>query len=880
MKTVLLYLVPCLLTAFPVFAADTFVNDLLPKPQQLVVQDDALSLAPTAWRIVLTAPTKDALTRLKERTEESLKELNITARINTKKSKDFTIQFLRTSSKIKPSPLNMDAAPAALKEQAYALSVTKKGVAIQANAEQGLFYGMMTLEQLIRSAQTRKQEQLPALQISDWPALQMRGFSEDYGRDQLPTMEEHKRLIRLMARFKINTYLWFIEPDHFIYAFDPNINTEYDRFSFDEIRELVAYAKQYYIEVIPTVELLGHMEMLLKNEKYKKFAEMPEGGGDLCPTSDEAFELVRKMEREIAAAFSGRYFHCGLDESYGIGKGRSAEAVKTNGIERVFANYYTKMDELVKSHNHTMMMYADIVLNHPNMLPMLSKDIVMMFWDYAPRDEYPGLKLLKDSNHPTTALSGLWSWNNLYPFYMPAFKNMESLAKQAVRDGSLGHFVSGWGDGYKGAAGFNLSELDLYGVMYCGAVSWKPESIPMADYSAAFATQFFGCADSKLADALTRLAQCQGENTNRSTQARFLFNSDALETVFAMSTAKEEDIVYWQNIQKETQAVVDVLAAVQAPQNDDYLRTTRLAADMLKCAADMAMTCRGIAVDGGKPDFDRAQYATKLETLANRHQTLKEQYNTVWCATNRPLNLERINTMWSPTIDELRSLAADIRSCVFPAPVQKVLKTAFTFDGKGNEMWRDSAGAALNLAPAGDGPAPEVKPGGPSGKGGFLSLQHGARCEVVDTNRVMDFRTGPFLVEAWVRHTGQPEQQYGSTIFSYGLGGGWRLGLNHKGEALFTLYGISDMTGTHSIVPPDGKWHHIAVNFHHCSKIDYYIDGALTDQLELKGFPKSPGNPLVRVGNEIGLVTSFVGDIDRIRVSAGLYEAKELDAKP
>ncbi|HOF40061.1 MAG TPA: LamG domain-containing protein, partial [Candidatus Hydrogenedentes bacterium] len=143
-----------------------------------------------------------------------------------------------------------------------------------------------------------------------------------------------------------------------------------------------------------------------------------------------------------------------------------------------------------------------------------------------------------------------------------------------------------------------------------------------------------------------------------------------------------------------------------------------------------------------------------------------------------------------------------------------------------------------------------------------------------------DFRTAPFVVEAWVRHRGQQEQQYGATIFSFGIGGGWRLGINHLGEVLFTLYGIGERAGTQSIVPADGEWHHVAVNFHHCGQIDYYIDGALTDQLELKGYPHSPGNPLVRVGNEIALVTPFEGDIDRIHIGVGIIGPEDLDSKP
>ena len=766
--------------------------------------------------------------------------------------------------------------PEKARAEGYELAILPGGITVHAETEQGLFYGMMTLEQVFLGAEATGVTELPCALIVDWPALAMRGFSEDYGRDQLPTVEEHKRSIRNLARFKINTYLWFIEPDHFVYAFDPEISTEYDRFTFDEIRELVAYAKRYYMEIIPTVELLGHMEQTLRHEKYRHLAEMPNGGGDLCAVCEDSFDLVRKMVNEIAPAFGGRYFHCGLDESYAIGKGRSEQAVQEKGIERVFADYYTKMNDLVKSHGQTMMMYADIVLNHPAMIDLLPKDIVMMFWDYSPRDTYPGLTTLHDKGLPVTALSGLWSWNNLYPIYPPAFKNMETLAAQAEKDGALGHFVSTWGDGYKGAAGINLSEWDLYGVAYCAAVSWNTTPLLMDAFSQAYGAQFYGSGDPSLGEALTRLARCQGEDLGRVCQARQMLHCDADAAVWSMAGADEPTLAFWRKLLEDSRGVHETLVPMRPSLNADQLGIVDLAARLLQGSAKMALTFNEIGAAMDRPDFDRGQAAASLDALAVEHHALWEAYQAAWRATNRPLNLVHLGKAWQATTDSLTKLAADIRSGAFPIVPEKGLKTSFTFDGEGNAAWQNEEGF-LTLAPAVDVPAPEIRQGGPGGTGGYLHLEHDARCEVVDTDRRLDLRTAPLLVEAWIRHTGQQEQQYGATIVSYGLGGGWRLGLNHKGEALFTLYGIGEATGTRSLLPPDNQWHHLAVNFRECRLVDFYIDGVLTEQLELRGYPHSPANPLIRVGNEIALVTPFAGDIDRIRISAGVYQATELD---
>lgn len=869
------FLLFCLLSCTTGVYAEGVFDTLIPTPREIQPQQGVFVLPVTSVNCILTAPTGETSARLRDRWLESLERTGLSCDVHTAEGDWFSLVLAAPNASTDALP-TLEPLPEKAQDEGYCLTINPSNIILRAESEKGLFYGMMTLEQILLAVKAHKVSEIPCAILLDWPALALRGFSEDYGRDQLPTLEEHKRSIRDLARFKINTYLWFIEPDHFVYAFDPEISTDYDRFTFDEIREMVAYAKQYYMEIVPTVELLGHMEQTLRHDRYKPLAEMPGGGGDLCAACEESFELVRKMVGEIAPAFGGRYFHCGLDESYAIGKGRSAEAVKEKGIECVFADYYTKMNDLIKSHGQTMMMYADIVLNHPDMIDLLPKDIVMMFWDYASRDEYLGLTALRDKGLPVTALSGLWSWNNLYPLYPPAFKNMETLAAQAEQDGALGHFVSTWGDGYKGAAGINLNEWDQYGVAYCAALSWNTAPVPMDAFSRAYAAQFYGSGEAALAEALTRLARCQGEDLSRVCQARQMLHCDPDAAVWSMAGADESGLAFWKNLAAESAAVHDTLDAMKPVLNADYLATLDLAARLLHGAAEMALAFHDIGTAMAKADFNREQAAVRLDALAENHETLWEAYRQAWLSTNRPLNILHLNRVWSETTNGITRLAGEIRSSAFPAVTEKGLKAAFSFDGEDGAAWAADPGG-LTLGPAADAPVPEIQPGGPSGQGGYLHLDHGTRCEALDSERRLDLRMAPLLVEAWVRHTGQEEQQYGATIVSYGLGGGWRLGLNHKGETLFTLYGIGEQAGSKSILPPDGQWHHVAVNFRECRLIDFYIDGALTEQLELPGYPRSPSTPLLRIGNEIALVTPFAGDIDRVRISAGVFEEKELD---
>lgn len=629
-------------------------TNLLPQPQIAESRFGEFTFDPAQLRCLLTADSDEAVTRLKARLSESLDVLGIESGASTVTTRTDQPFALTLGSRFLTVPQQNVRFPKEAQAEGYELIVSDSAITLRADSEVGLFYGMMTLEQILTAALLENEPRVPCVRILDWPAIEMRGYSEDYGRNQLPTLEDHKRSIRTFARFKMNTYLFFIESDHFEYTFDPDLGKAVDRFTFDELRELVRYAKQYHVEIIPTVELLGHMEETLKHPQYKHLAEI-EGGMDLCSTCDDSFELVTKMVNEIAPAFDSPYFHAGLDESFQIGEGRSKEIVERVGIETVIANYYKRMRNLLASHGKTMMMYADIALKYPGCLRELPKDINMMFWEYTPRDHYKDIDTLHDAGFPVTTLSAMRDWHNLYPVYALAFPNMEVMAKQTYETGSMGHFVSSWGDGYRGVAGANLSEMNGYGVVYCSALSWNPSPIPFAEYSDAYALHFFGADDPELSSALTLLAQCQGKQHGR---ARRFFQSELAVSVGQMVGTDEPAMAYWRKLRADSHAAHVYLTGLTPPRNADTLRVIDLSARMLNFSADMALLCQSLAEGLDKnPDMNTEVYSHQFEALTERYEQLWRDYVEAYRATNRPLNLGPIDELWSWMHDQLDSTA-------------------------------------------------------------------------------------------------------------------------------------------------------------------------------------------------------------------------------
>jgi len=634
-------------------AAAEVLDDLLPRPQQVDLLDNAFRFDLRRLAFVLRTPSAAEAGRLGERLDEVQDRLGIGYSSYVSEHPVADTYALLVLGGETPPGLDGLCLPECAEAEGYQLAVSPEGMAVRAASERGLFYGMMTVEQLLNSAKVRRRDQLPCLRMVDWPQVAMRGFHEDYGRDQLPTVADHKRTIRILAQFKMNTHLWFIEPNHFLYDFDPDIGKDFDRFRFDEIRDVVDYAKQYYVEVIPVVELLAHMEWTLNDPKYAHLAETP-GGGTLCPTSDESFELVRRIVNEVAPAFDGRYFHCGLDESQAVGKGQSADAVEEKGYERIYADYYTRLDDLVKSHGKQMVMYADIVLNHPDVLELFPDDIVMMYWGYGEAEHHPGLDTLVKDGTPTMSLSGLQDWVNVYPLYGSSFKNIERLGVQSAEAGVLGYFVSSWGDGNLGAAGANLSELNWYGVVYCGALGWRAEPMGFEAFSPAFALQLFGLETTDAAEALTLLATSQGQGR----RARYMAHSKPEEQIPAMAKANDGELALWRTMKERAGRAHILLKKSRARSNADYLRSYDLAARILEYAADLALEYRATAEAMNAPGFKPRAAAPAYERLAARQRALWHEYREVYAATNRPINLRYLIRAWDESTQAIEAFAA------------------------------------------------------------------------------------------------------------------------------------------------------------------------------------------------------------------------------
>ena len=194
--------------------------------------------------------------------------------------------------------------------EAYQLSVTSDGVTIEATTPTGVFRAKQTLDQLVESSHNKLS--IPSCKIIDWPAFRIRGYMHDVGRSFI-SVDELKKHIRLLAKFKINTFHWHLTENQGwrleSKAFpELNDSINFERlhgqyYTIDDAKEIAEYCKQHEMLLIPEIDMPGHSAAFVKAM-----------GADM--QSEKGMAILKRLLDEICEDVfpDVPYLHIGTDE--------------------------------------------------------------------------------------------------------------------------------------------------------------------------------------------------------------------------------------------------------------------------------------------------------------------------------------------------------------------------------------------------------------------------------------------------------------------------------------------------------------------------------------------------------------------------------------
>ena len=272
-------------------------------------------------------------------------------------------------------------------DESYELSITSSGAQLSAPTALGALHGVQTFLQLVTITPTGFAA--PAVTIKDQPRFPWRGLLIDVSRHFIP-IDVLKRNLDGMAAVKMNVLHWHLSDDQGfrveskVFPKLTGMGSDGLFYTQAEIRDLIQYAHDRGIRVLPEFDMPGHSRSWVIG--YPELASGPgpytleDGDPILDPTREETYKFLEKFIAEMAKLFPDAYFHIGGDEVDGkqwnanpkIQEFIHAHDMKNN---QDLQAYFNKRLEKIVSKNHKTMVGWDEIL-HPD----LPKDIVVQSW--------------------------------------------------------------------------------------------------------------------------------------------------------------------------------------------------------------------------------------------------------------------------------------------------------------------------------------------------------------------------------------------------------------------------------------------------------------------------------------------------------------------
>ena len=295
---------------------------LIPTPMDLKVNAKVAPLQVAGnWKIVAA----DGLANEQEHAERILKE-RVEQHKDLKKGEQLTMT------------LALDETLA--DNEAYTLDVQQKVVVIKGKTAAGVFYGLMTFDQLLRGDASKVGcDAIPQLTLKDQPRTHVRELMVDPCRIFVP-YEDLKAFVPEMARYKLNMLhlhlvddqAWTIEIKKYPrltaeassrWGMDDMLMPIKGYYTQEQMRDFVAYCAKYHIQVVPEIEMPGHEVAAisvypeLTCQGVQKPIRTTCGVSDelLCPGSDFTYEFLGNIFKELADIFPSEYIHLGGDEA-------------------------------------------------------------------------------------------------------------------------------------------------------------------------------------------------------------------------------------------------------------------------------------------------------------------------------------------------------------------------------------------------------------------------------------------------------------------------------------------------------------------------------------------------------------------------------------
>lgn len=294
-------------------------------------------------------------------------------------------------------------------------------------------------------------------------AFEHLGVMADCSRNAVPNVEFLKSYILNLAIMGYNELQLYTEDTYEVEG-EPLFGYMRGRYTVRELQEIVAYAAQFDIEVVPCVQTLAHLNQMFR---WKRFDEVRDIDDILLAGEDKTYELIEKMFSSLERAFTCRRVHIGMDEAHNVGRGKYLDK---NGYEKttdIMLAHLKKVTEIAHRHGFEPMIWSDMFFRALNSgrqyylgeqtahitadtAEKVPQGLKLVYWDYY-HDSKEDYDLMFErhsgfTGNETVFAGGAWRWRGFAPKNRISCRRTEAAFESAKKHGIKSFLLTLWAD--------------------------------------------------------------------------------------------------------------------------------------------------------------------------------------------------------------------------------------------------------------------------------------------------------------------------------------------------------------------------------------------------------------------------------------------------
>ena len=298
-----------------------------------------------------------------------------------------------------------------------------------------------------------------SFEISEIPEFDERGLQIDLSRNGVMRVSAIKEYINYMACMGLNSLILYMEDVYKIPNY-PFFGYMRGAYSHDELKEIDEYGKTLGVEVIPHIQVLGHMSQYFK---WNASSDIRNNFDTFLCGEEKAYQFIEEMIKTMRNCFTTKKIHIGCDEAPDTA---SDKYLKKNGLcdtVEVINQHVKRVVEICKNYNFEAIMYSDLYfsLNAENSLhyhpdtafPKGFKDtlpdVALMYWDYGQTDEERYSKIIskhKEFGRKIIFAGGIWGWKDILPRYSYTIDTFIPSLRACIKNNVKSVYATIWGD--------------------------------------------------------------------------------------------------------------------------------------------------------------------------------------------------------------------------------------------------------------------------------------------------------------------------------------------------------------------------------------------------------------------------------------------------